>query len=80
MSLTPQILTLRISDLQIRLRETTENTGLSFRYNTYITEDVGIIYTNTLWYYSPSTIFRTSNEYQTSSQDVFMVYPTMKTF
>ena len=56
MSLTPQILTLRIFDLQIRLRETTENTGLSFRYNTYITEDVGIIYTNALWYYSPSTI------------------------
>ena len=80
MSLTPRILTLRIFDLQIRLRETTENTGLSFRYNTHITEDIRIIYTEALWYYSPLTIFRTSNEYQTSSQDVFMVCPTMKTF
>ena len=49
MSLTPRILTLRIFDLQIRLRETTENTGLSFRYNTHITEDIRIIYTEALW-------------------------------
>ena len=67
-------------DLQITQREITENTGLSFCYNTHITKDICITYTKALWYYSTLTIFRISNEYQRSSQDVLMMCAIMKTF
>ena len=48
-------------DLQIILKETTENNGISFRYNTHITEDFCSTNVKALWYYSASTIFKISN-------------------
>ena len=67
-------------DLQVALRETTENTGLSFRYNIHITKDIRMTYTKALCSYSTPTIFKISNEYQKSSQNVLMVCVIMKTF
>ena len=69
-------------DLQITLRETTEDTGLLFRYNTHITsKDIRMTYVKALWYYSISTIFKMNHEYQKFSWNVFlMMCAIMKTF
>ena len=47
-------------DLQKRIREKIENSGLSFRYNLHISKDIPITYVKVLWY-STSTIFKISN-------------------
>ena len=60
-------------DFEIRLRETTENIGLSFRYNIHITKDIRMTNVKALWYYSTSTIFKISNEYQKFSQVVLLM-------
>ena len=68
-------------DLQITLRETTEDTGLLFRYNTHITsKDIRMTYVKALWY-SISTIFKMNHKYQKFSWNVFlMMCAIMKTF
>ena len=67
-------------DLQITLRETTENTGFCFRYNIHITKHIRITYLKALCSNSTPTIFKISNEYQKFSQNALMVCVIMKTF